>query len=255
MMKGMPSMMGGPGGMGGRQSGGTNMERYRDEQKEFKTRGFSLQIVMDHRRIPDLLVALSNCESWPINVLRVHEADYKEEDLVSGEGDVPSGGRSPMPSGLGGRRGGAGLGSAPGISDMSRGVGGRSGISGPRPSFGARGGAGDEGGEGFVPARSALDDPNLANVAIVGLIYIFNKPPDAPPAPPTAQPAETTQPVAGATPATEPADAADKTEPAGATDETTSETSSEKSDEKPDDSADTKPENAPGEGAGPGKSD
>ena len=77
---------------------------------------------------------------------------------------------------------------------------GRSGSAGSvRPQVGTR--RADEAGEGFTAARSALDDPNLANVSIVGLIYIFNKPPDPPPAPATTQPVGTTQPVAGTTPA------------------------------------------------------
>jgi hypothetical protein len=256
MMKGMPSMMGpsGMGGLGGRQSGGTNMERYRDEQKEFKTRGFSLQVVMDHRRIPDLLVALSNCEAWPINVLRVHEADYKDEDLVATDGESPMTGRMSGPSSMM-RRGGGMSGPAAGMlgPEMMRGIG-RSGA--PKAGIGLR--SGDEGGDAYGGAtRSALDDPNLANVAIVGVIYIFNKPPDPPPAPASAQPGAT-PPVAATTPAAETpageapaaaeasdavADTADKTESAGA-DET-----------KPDDSADAKTDTPPEGDTPPGKPD
>jgi hypothetical protein len=268
MMKSMSATMMG-GGLGGRQGGGTNMERYRDEQKEFKTRGFSLQVVMDHRRIPELLVALSNCEHWPINVLRVHEADYKDEDLVPGDGESPAGGRS-MPgmgyggprAGHGGPRAGHGASSAgAGMNEMMRAMmKGRGSMPGARPPAMMRGG--EEGGEGFSAARSALDDPNLANVAIVGLIYIFNKPPDPPPVPAATQPAGTTQPVAGTTPAAGApvtpaesaatgADAVDKSDSAGAADET----SDDKSNEKTEDSADTKPDSPSDDDARPGKSD
>src|SRR5437588_210452 len=76
---------------GSGHGGGWNMERYRNDEPEWKTRGFPLQVVMDHRRSPDLLVALSNCE-WPINVLGVHEADYKDEDLVRVAGGSGGGG-------------------------------------------------------------------------------------------------------------------------------------------------------------------
>jgi hypothetical protein len=270
MMKSMSSTMGG--GFGSRQGGGTNMERYRDEQKEFKTRGFSLQVVMDHRRIPELLVALSNSKHWPINVLRVHEADYKDEDLVPGDGDSPAGGRM-MPGmgmGNGGPRAGHGAGprAGHGASALGAGMGemmramakGRGSMPGARPPAMMR--AGEEGGEGSSSSRSALDDPNLANVAIVGLIYIFNKPPDPPPAPATTQPAGTTQPLAGTTPAAESpvtpaesaatgADADDKSDSAGAADET----SDDKSNEKPEDSTDTKPDSPSEDDARPGKSD
>jgi hypothetical protein len=235
-----------------------NMERYRDEQKEFKTRGFSLQVVMDHRRIPDLLVALSNCEHWPINVLRMHEADYKDEDLVPGDGESTMGGRMPPMGGYGGPRSGSSAGSGMNSEMMMRSMRGmmNSRAGSPaitRPPAAMRGA--EEGGEGYSVARSALDDPNLANVAIVGLIYIFNKP-DPPPAPAVTQPVGTTQPVAGTTSApaetaASAADAAEESDSASAADEK----AGEKTDEKPDDSADAKSESPSEDNARPGKSD
>src|SRR5437762_8133844 len=149
LMKNVPAGMGGAmgGGFGGRQGGGSNMERYRDEQKEFKTRGFSLQVVMDHRRIPQLLVALSNCEHWPITVLRMHEADYKDEDLVAGDGESSMSGRMSMPSGSNMRRG-----MGPGPMSGGPGMSGRSGgiLAPPRSAPGGR--SGGEGGEDFSAA-------------------------------------------------------------------------------------------------------
>jgi hypothetical protein len=207
---------------------------------------------MDHRRIPDLLVALANCEHWPINVLRVHEADYKDEDLVMGEGESPSTGRMSGPSAMSGRRGGAMTpGMLGGMAEMMRGAPRSGGLPTPKSS-GFRNA--DEGGEGYSSSRSPLDDPNLANVAIVGLIYIFNKPPDAPPAPASAQPAAATQPVAGTIPATEtPAAASETSETAADTAEKTESASADE--DKPDDSTDDKPENPPASDAPPGKSD
>jgi hypothetical protein len=252
MMRGMSGM---GAGLGGRQGGGTNMERYRDEQKEFKTRGFTLQVVMDHRRIPQLLVELSNCEHWPINVLRVHEADYKDEDLVPDDSESPAGGRMPMPSGYGPRPGSSGMGGRGMNSEMMMRSGmmkARGGSSiGARPQAMMRGG--EEGGEGFSAARSALDDPNLANVAIVGLIYIFNKPPDPPPAPSATQPGGTTQPVAGAIPAAGTPSTPAESAATGA--DAADEPSDDKSSEKPEDSADTKPDSPSEDDARPGKSD
>ncbi len=206
------------------------MDRYRDDQPEFKTRGFTLQVVMDLRNVPDLLVALSNCEGWPVNILRLHEADYKDEDLVvvdAGGGDV-----APRPIQGGIRPGNGGFGPPP------RGVG-------ARPGEGAENAA--------VSSHSPMDDPTLARVSIVGLMYIFKTPPEpvatatetpvAPAAAPaagdaTAPAAESpstgtdSAPAAGDEPASEP-DAADK--PDAATD-------NDESDDKPTDDASDPPE-------------
>lgn len=178
------------GGLAGNRWSSPNMNRYCDEQKEWKTRGFSLEVVMDLQSVPDLLVALSNCKGWSINVLRVHEADRKDNDLIAPD----AGGRPPV-------GGGAPL-QFPPEGGPKPGVG-----AGPRPN-----------------TRSPLDDENLATVSIVGVIYIFNKPPEAPvvePAPaapggPAAVPPAAT-PGAPADPATE------KPEPEGEPGEATEE--------------------------------
>src|SRR5262249_15653552 len=149
--KGMPSMAGAVSGLGARQSGwSTTNERYRDDQKEFKTRGFSLQVVMDNHRIPDLLVALSNSPNWPINVLRAQEADYKDEDLIPADGEMSMGGRSSMSSPM--SRGGMSRGMSSDM--MMRSGGGRSGGA-SRPMLGSRT-TSEEGGEGYTQSRSAL---------------------------------------------------------------------------------------------------
>lgn len=162
---------GAAGGDGGRRGGGsTNMDRYRDNQKEFNTRGFSLQVVMDLRHVPDLLVALSNCEGWPVNILRVHEADYKDEDLATLDSGAGAGEGVPRP--MPAAAGNAGFGRPPGGGAPPRAV--------PR--------ALEEGDDGPANTRSALDDPNLARVAIVGLIYIFKAPPEPVATPAAPQP-------------------------------------------------------------------
>ncbi len=167
-MGGMPA-----GGMGGSASGSrwspSNIGRYRDDKPEFKTRGFYLEVIMDHRRVPELLVALANAD-WPINVLRVQEADFRDEDLADASGADSAAWawehRGPMGWGLGRVRGGMpwgmGAGAPPGTRQPSLRTGGRSS---------------DESNDPSANNRSPLDDPNLANVAIVGVIYIFKKPP------------------------------------------------------------------------------
>jgi hypothetical protein len=201
-----------------RRVSSSNMDRYRDDEKEFKTRGFSLQVVMDLRRVPDLLVELSNCEGWPINILRVHEADYKDEDLVivddggaGGQGDFTP--RTMAPGGAGIRPPAA---TALGRRTMSR----------PQDEDG-----GDE--EGPVNTRSPLEDPNLARVAIVGLIYIFKTPPEAPAAAPSATQETPAAPVA----ATGAGPAAASDAPPAVADAPKSE--ADEADEKPEASADS----------------
>jgi len=224
----------GMGGFGGTRGGGSNMERYRDDQPEWKTRGFTLQVVMDHRRIPDLLVALSNCD-WPINILRIHEADYKDEDLVSADGSGAGSGMMPMP----GRSGGSPMG--------SRGMSGP-GLSGPPGGHAAgmpRGGlppmpkasaprSFDESGEGSFNPRSTMDDPNLANVSIVGVIYIFKKPP-----PETAAPAAPQQSTAGAVQPAPGTAAVPAAEAKSTADESDDSEPAKSDDEKPDEASDT----------------
>ena len=91
------------------------------------------------------------------------------------------GGMSPMgmssammgPKGMAGMGGGPKTMAGPGGA-MSGKVGGISAKKTPAPR------SIDESGEISGNTRSALDDPNLANVAIVGVIYIFNKPKEEP---------------------------------------------------------------------------
>lgn len=163
------------GAAGGRS---IKMGRYVDDKAaEWKTRGFYMELVMDHRKVPDLLVALANSE-WPIRVTRVHQSDFLEEVLVSEQpvaSNRPSAAprrpvRAAVPSNaddedrpvlFGGLRPGA-----------------RGGMSLPRTSPTPRttGGPAVPG----QPSGSAFDDHNLANVAIDGLITIFKKPPEEP---------------------------------------------------------------------------
>jgi hypothetical protein len=193
-------------GSGARWSGSTT-GRYRDEKPEFKTRGFYLEVVMDHRQIPELLASLVNAD-WPVNILRVQESDYKDENLsdagAGGEGLSSMGSRS-----MGGTGAGA-MGGRSAAAMMRSGGGGPPGMKGSGAS--PRGGGArvsEESIEGSSSNRSPLDDPNLSNVAIVGVIYIFNKPVEkpgaaspTPSAPPTSSPAAispvATAPAAGA---------------------------------------------------------
>ncbi len=189
----MPTGGFGGGGFGVGKGGwsGFDKDRYRDDKPEWKTRGFHLEVVMHHRRVPELLTALSNA-TWPITVLRIQMSDYRDEDLADVGGGT-SGGMAGMSGGRGGQM--------PGMMRMpGMGSGGRGGNAPP-----ARTRGGEDGGGDLLNNRSVLDDPNLAHVAIVGLIYIVKKPPEdktPPAAPPASSPAAPAVAAPGVAPAT-----------------------------------------------------
>lgn len=177
----------------GMRFGNVPMLRYVQDKTEWRTRGFYIEVVMDHRRLPDFLVALANAD-WPIRVTRVHQVDMKDEELVS-DPSAMAGRTGPMDGGLsgnramtgmagggGGRRPGGGLsrGLNPDDEDSPGGLGQPGGMKGgggrsrnrPTRTPGALGvGIGQS-------SVSALDDHMLATVAIDGLITIFKKPPE-----------------------------------------------------------------------------
>jgi len=221
---------GGPAPMpGGPMGGGAGMptkikaKRYIDENPKWKTRGFYIVLAVDHRRLPDLLVNLTN-QAWPITIKRVHQKDLYPELLADAGGGAagaapPGGGASAlggMPGGIpGGMPGGMPLrpamGSTLGHSGGGRGSaadGGPLGAPMPfRPPMGEGGG-----GIGATPAdqsqaSTAMNDPMLAQVAISGVITIYNPPTI------TTDPAAAAQPAAGAAQPAAPTAPADGTAP------------------------------------------
>src|SRR5262249_6040732 len=107
---------------GASRGGGAGTNRYCDEKKEWRTRGFSLELIMDHRRVPDLLVAPSKMEGWPVNILRVHVADSSDGDLVGTETGTGPGPSSDMRAMMQGMRAAAGSGAPPGPGPVGRGA-------------------------------------------------------------------------------------------------------------------------------------
>lgn len=57
-----------------RNAGDLSQFRYYEQTNQYKTRAFNLELIIDHRRLPDLLAELSNCP-WPVNIIRVQEKD------------------------------------------------------------------------------------------------------------------------------------------------------------------------------------
>jgi hypothetical protein len=179
--------LGALGGGGAATSTAQTVRRYVDDDPNlpYKTRAFYLSVIMDHRKIPDLLAELTaDGESpWPIEIGRVQVARLNPDDGQS-------------PGGIGGAGslatfGGSGAeyadGSGAGLSPMPT-VGG----AGSTPDYippedgetaGAlRGGIGPQGRSPAGAFETILADPNLARVAICGLIYIYGevKPPEQP---------------------------------------------------------------------------
>lgn len=181
---------------GGKGRASMQFERYVTQNEKWKTRGFYIELVIDHTRLPDVLVALSNSD-WPVRITRVQQTDLQEEELVDAAaggvagglpgampgampGDIGSG-RSFAPAGMGSAMGG-GMGGA-----MGGGMGSgfqRQSINRPMGNAGIAGGV--EG--GFTNEPDPLDDPILAHVAISGLITLYKAPP--PEAAPVQDPAQ-----------------------------------------------------------------
>ena len=199
-----------PGGLGGSGTTGARSKRYIDDDKAlpFRTRGFYMTLIMDHRKIPNLIAELSASEksAWPIEIVRVQYVRLHEDDTDSK---------------------GTGGGSGPGMS-LSESFGG-AGSAGSSGESGFGGGAaagvsleGGTGGSGVTTSQSqvaiaalmsAMQDPNMARVTICGIITLYNevKPEDAPAIPAGSQPATPSpgaaatqaEPVDGAAPSTE----------------------------------------------------
>ncbi|MBI3864593.1 MAG: hypothetical protein HY290_22145 [Planctomycetia bacterium] len=225
-LKSPGGLMAGGGELAGRIGGGSgttkgswsgfDKDRYRDDKPEWRTRGFHLEVIMDHRKVPELLVALANAD-WPTSVLRIQMSDYKDEDLVDAAGEMagqggPRGGSASsmrsMPPGGSGPPGAAGA-AMPGVSSRTGNPAARSpGRTGrDDDESDPSGGAGSRrisGSAGAAGNRSPLDDPNLAHVAIVGVIYLIKKPPEEKAGPPGANPAPPTGTTPGAPSVTSP---------------------------------------------------
>lgn len=209
MASAMPASGGGLGGTAVRA------KRYLDDDKAlpFRTRGFYMTVIMDHRKIPNLISDLSASEksAWPIEIVRVQYVRLHEDDT---DGRGTGGGFNPSMAGSGAD---PFIGAAAGGSSTEGGFGGPS-----APSFNFDGNAG--GGVATPQSQTAIaalmnsvQDPNMARVAICGIITLYNevKPeevpapstggqPVVPPAVTAGESAPQTAPVDGVTP---PADA------------------------------------------------
>ena len=216
---GAMSSFGSAGALSGGGSAAPKGRRYIDDDKAlpFRTRGFYMTLIMDHRKIPNLISELSASEksAWPIEIIRVQVVRLNEDDL---EG-----------------RGGGGGGFSPGSGGNSESFGGSSGanLSGggftenssfggaSSPGFSVEGGSSGggaataQGAAALAALMNATQDPNMSRVAISGIITLYNEvTPEVGGAPPASSPPATTTPAAAAVGTQPTEDAAPTTEPA-----------------------------------------
>lgn len=190
---------------------GLKARRYIDDDKAlpFRTRGFYMTLIMDHRKIPNLISELSASEksAWPIEIIRVQVVRLNDDDL-----EGRSGGGNGFSPGLSGGGADAFSGSGGGASGFTEstfgGASNSSGFSLEGGSSGAGGAATAQGTAGLAALTNAVQDPNMSRVAICGIITLYNEVKlevVVAPAAPSAPPAVVTQPAEAAAPVTEPA--------------------------------------------------
>jgi hypothetical protein len=223
----------GPGNLNSNEETG---RRYIDDDKAmpYRTRGFKLIVVMDHRKIPELYAQLTSSERspWPIQILQMHvgrlsDAGGLQSGLAMG-GAIGPGGIGPAgnaagtfgtsgigPAGIGAAGFGAMAGAArAGMNRREKDEDEPSGLGG----LGNRlfGGATAYGGLGGDAGSMAdmMDNPFLARVIVWGLITLYNEPEAKPAATPETQPSVTNADGAPSETADGAADSDDATETA-----------------------------------------
>jgi len=143
------------------------VERYVDkgDELEFRTRGFYMHLVMDHRQLPELLVQLTK-SNWPVEIVRVNQTSL-HPTVIMGDSDLSN----PMAGGAGADPfGPAGPDGAPpdiNLDDFGQDGGG----------FPDAGGNRRRSGGSSTLAKAALADPYMAEVVIAGLMTLY-KPPE-----------------------------------------------------------------------------
>lgn len=235
----------GPGGAGAAGAGGPRRYIEDDPALPFKTRGFYMTLVMDHRKIPGLIAELSaNGKSpWPVEIIRVQMVRIHDSEIDTRGGVGGGAGFGPgLGSGGGGGSSGAinlqSLLSSTGSGGSGSGIGlstfggtGPMGVpaSGPGPSSATTGfdpnnpeaadsATVNQAAAAIALLENALQEPFMARVSIAGIFTLYKevKPEAAPaagtpvpgqPAPAAGQPAQV-PPAAGTPAGTDPANPA-----------------------------------------------
>ncbi len=177
MGEGYPGSQSSAGTTGTTATGKPENKRYvdLDETQPYKRRGFYIKVIMDHTKVPDLIAELMN-SPFPVEIVRVQQVWMSDSASPSGGGSASpfgggagkSSGGSPYPAG------GPDAGAAVAPMDDAG--------AGPTGAF-AR-----PGGSSGTSSVTAMSDPNLAQVAILGVWTLYRPPvpaADAGQSPPT----------------------------------------------------------------------
>ncbi len=132
-----------------------------DEKQPYKRRGFYIKVVMDHTKVPDLIAELMN-SPFPVEIVRVQQVGLTDPGTPSG-----GGGASPY--------GGPGPGGFPGFNPTGGGDAAIAGVPADEASSGATGAFPRPGASGAA-SQTAMSDPNLAHVAILGVWTLYRPP-------------------------------------------------------------------------------
>lgn len=151
----------------------SEIKRYIDfvEGQPYKRRGFSIKLVMDHRKVPDLIAELMN-SPFPVEIVRVQQVWLSDSGNTSGGNQMGGSGAS----GFAGFKPSAGgdvgnnAAAATGFTEDDGG-GATAGFGNPMPT-GATGRSGTSG----SGSAAAMADPNLAQVSIVGVWTLYMPP-------------------------------------------------------------------------------
>ncbi len=243
----MPSM---PTGPGGPAATAARAKRYIDDDKAlpFRTRGFYMTLIMDHRKIPNLIAELSASEksAWPIEIVRVQYVRLHDDDT---EGSGSGGAYNP---GAVGTESPSSSGSTPSFGDSTFG-----GTSTPGFSIdGGGAGAGTSTPKGLIELAAltnAIQDPNMARVAICGIITLYNevKPEPVTTAPVSPPPVPAVPADKPATPSTQPSEGTTPTSEADATGDANPSTPAEEKPATPGSNPSPTPEAVPKSGETP----
>ncbi len=153
-----------------------------DDKQPYKRRAFYFKVTMDHRKVPDLIAELMN-SPFPVEIIRVQQV------WLSDSTNTPGGG-----SGSGGGTGFAGFKPTSSSSGDSSAALATSNLADEDMGLGN---SGSGSGSGVPTGRTAssnpgsaaaLADPNLAQVAILGVWTLYRPPEVAPDAEQTAPP-------------------------------------------------------------------
>ncbi len=166
----MPAGLDAAGGEGRQNQFDDPGRRYIDDDKAaipYRTRGFKLTVVMDHRKVPDLYGQLTSSERspWPIQIVRLHVGRLADAGGVRNDAL------------------------------------GREGQGVPFGAFGARPAVGNINAVESNPIAELMENPFLARVTLAGIITLYNEPEKKDLPPPANSPVDSgaaTQPVADA---------------------------------------------------------